>query len=275
MALFQEINCTHCGKKTNMLTRTKLSDGKHICSKCKSTLPGEFSASLHHYNYEEFKMLLAYVEDMRKNLRNIFRETHNFYGIHIDTEHGLFYIGSCKSAIFKFENLEDFDLEYEPEELKEGFFSTTVTGKLLIRVKVTFPYYFRENVLEDCVSASADVKVGLLKNKAVYNNPKGMDEFLHYFYKAWETAINEKTTRLEAEAWQYNEQYQESAIPSQLQQAMALFMIDDLNGLTLDDIKQRRNRLIKTFHPDHGGAGDTQYAQKINSAFEVLKASVS
>ena len=102
-----------------------------------------------------------------------------------------------------------------------------------------------------------------------------MDEFLHYFYKAWETAINEKTAQLEAEAWQNNEQYQESAIPSQLQQAMALFMIDDLNGLTLDDIKQRRNRLIKTFHPDHGGAGDTQYAQKINSAFEVLKASVS
>lgn len=52
---------------------------------------------------------------------------------------------------------------------------------------------------------------------------------------------------------------------------MALFMLDDLENITLEKVKMQRNRLIKTFHPDKGSADDTNYAQKINNAYEVLK----
>ncbi len=52
---------------------------------------------------------------------------------------------------------------------------------------------------------------------------------------------------------------------------MALFMLDSLDNVTLEEIKGYRNRMIKTFHPDKGSAEDTKYAQKINKAYELLK----
>ena len=52
---------------------------------------------------------------------------------------------------------------------------------------------------------------------------------------------------------------------------MALFMVDDLENITLDELKKIRNRLIKTFHPDANDASDTGYSQKISDAYEILK----
>ena len=65
-----------------------------------------------------------------------------------------------------------------------------------------------------------------------------------------------------------------TGISLELQQAMSLFMIDDLSVITLSELKAQRNRLIKTFHPDKATDADAKYAQKINAAYETLKAHV-
>ena len=50
--------------------------------------------------------------------------------------------------------------------------------------------------------------------------------------------------------------------------------LDGRDDLTLEEVKKQRNRLIRMYHPDTGSAEDTQYAQKINNAYEVLKKSL-
>lgn len=51
--------------------------------------------------------------------------------------------------------------------------------------------------------------------------------------------------------------------------ALNLFMLDE--GYTMDELKKQRNRLLKSFHPDESSEETKKYAQKINSAYEILK----
>lgn len=285
MGLFKEINCVHCGKKTSMLTRAKLADGQYVCGKCTSKIPSEIMSNLGEYTYEDYKELLRYMEESETSLSKAFKETHSFYSIHIDTQHGLFYLDTMYPTVYlKFENLSDFNLTFDPDEVKEGLLGDKVTGKIYYKVKMNTPSFFIDNVLARNVKARAHVKTGIFKDKVEYDNPKGMNEFLHYFESAWDHAKNELYERLarELEEEGYQSQYgytanqgQSYGYSDELRQAMALFMIDDLGAVTLSDIKAQRNRLIKAYHPDTGSASDTPFAQKINTAYEVLKGYLS
>ena len=104
-----------------------------------------------------------------------------------------------------------------------------------------------------------------------FEHPKGMEEFKTFFDLAHRHALEELIRRMEDEYAEREYTTEKEAPPSELQQAMALFMIDDLSGVTLAQVKEQRNRLIKMFHPDTGSDEDTRYAQKINAAYEVLK----
>jgi len=283
MGLFKEIMCTHCGKKTNPLTRFKLKDGACLCSKCVAALPSAFSRG--EGDYQDYLMSLAYLEESKNQLAKVFQETHRFHSIHIDTQHKLFYLEDVYPTVYlKFENLEEFNMNFAADEVKTGMLSTKVTGKIFYKVKLSAPPIFIDKVLARDVKATAKVKSGIFSDKVVYDNPKGMDDFLHYFAQAWQTALEEKSARLirEVEEKCYNSQYDydsyqtaDQAHVDELQQAMALFMIDDLSTVTLDDIKAQRNRLIKVYHPDVGDSTDTSFAQKINNAYEILKSHLS
>ena len=61
----------------------------------------------------------------------------------------------------------------------------------------------------------------------------------------------------------------------ELKKAKVLFMTDDMDDISLEDVKKQRNRLIKMFHPDAGNVLDTKYAQKINAAYEIIKKSIN
>lgn len=55
--------------------------------------------------------------------------------------------------------------------------------------------------------------------------------------------------------------------------ALNLFMLDE--GYTMDELKKQRNRFLKSFHPDEASEETKKYAQKINSAYEILKRNVT
>ena len=78
------------------------------------------------------------------------------------------------------------------------------------------------------------------------------------------------TTWQKASEEAYGDSYVSSE-SSELQQAMNLFMVDDLEALTMEDLKKMRSRLMKTFHPDLNDGKDTVFAQKINAAYDVLE----
>ncbi len=273
MGIFKEINCAHCGKKTNLLTRLKLHDGNYLCSDCMSKVPSYMKDSVKaHYDLEDFRSLLAYIEYSNTELRPRFHETHWYYSIHIDTENKLFYLGydiDEKTVFFNFYNIEEFNLTFNAEEFKEGVLGDKVKGELLFILKMNNPYFYHEEILD--YSAKAKAKKKLLSNRVEYDNPKGMDEFLLFFQTAWQKSKGSQ----EEDRAEDRENSNISALADELRQAMSLFMLDNLENVSLEDIKSQRNRLIKAFHPDKGSADDTAYAQKINSAYEVLKEYIS
>lgn len=268
MGIFKEINCAHCGQKTGPFTRLKLHDGNHLCSYCASQIPSFMKKSAKdHYDLAAYRSFLEYIEYSNNELRPQFRETHYYYTIHIDTENKIFYLGydiNDKTLFFNFRNIEDFDLIFKAEEFKEGMLGDKVKGELLLILKMNFPYFYHEEILD--YSAKAKAKKKLLSNRVEYDNPKGMDEFLLFFQTAWKASLEEAYAQE-----QYENDSKDVALSNELQQAMALFMIDRFEDLTLERIRAQRNRLIKAFHPDKGSAEDTAYAQKINGAYEVLE----
>ena len=268
MGVFKEIHCAYCGQKTSFLARMKLHDGNYLCSTCAAKIPSFMKESVKaRYDLDDYRTFLDYIEYSNCELRPRFHETHCYYSIHIDTENKLFYLGydmNEKTVFFNFHSIEDFDLIFKAEELKEGMLGDKVKGELLLILKLDFPYFYHEEILD--YSAKAKAKKKLLSNTVEYDNPKGMNEFLLFFQTAWRASLEEAY----AQAEQANSTG-ESQIASELQQAMALFMIDRMEDLTLDRIRAQRNRLIKAFHPDKGSSDDTAYAQKINNAYEFLQ----
>ncbi len=197
MGLFKEIHCAHCGKKTNLVMRKRLKDDQYVCSSCTAGIPSYIN--LDDYDYPAFQELKAYLAESENELKKMFRENHEYSQIHLDTEHSLFYVGEFgKHLYLKLENLEEFELEFIPDQVKEGFLNAKVTGKVMLRMKMAEPYFFKEEVLDYAAKASAEVK-GIFNKKAVYSNPKGMDEFLQFFNSAWRSAVDRKYGRLLAE----------------------------------------------------------------------------
>lgn len=268
MGIFKEISCAYCGQKTSLLTRIKLHDGNYLCSTCASKIPSFMKESAKaHYKLDDYRVFLEYIEYSNRELRPCFHETHCYYSIHIDTENKIFYLGydmNEKTVFFNFHNIEEFDLVFKAEELKEGVLGDKVKGELLLILKMNLPYFYHEEILD--YSAKAKAKKKLLSNRVEYDNPKGMNEFLLFFQTAWAASLEESYAQE-----QYESTSTDAVLSDELQQAMALFMFDRIEDLTIDKIKMQRNRLIKAFHPDKGSADDTAYAQKINGAYDVLE----
>lgn len=265
MSFFKETYCAECGKKTHLLTRTKLCDGNYLCSECTSVIPSYMMNSFcEKYTLEGYRDFEEYIKYSNEYLRSLFHETHSFHSLHIDTENLLFYIGyeiDSETIFLNFKNVTRFDMLFIAEDYKDGILGTKVNGKIMLELGMDCPYLYHEEILTK--NAKAKAKKSLFGNKIEYDNPDGMDDFMFYFQRSWSKALEQ------AEGDDCTN-YQNGGI-SELQQAMSLFMIDSLDEINPESLKALRNKLIKTFHPDTGTEEDTRHAQKINAAYEIIK----
>ena len=267
MGLFKEIKCAKCNNICKMLTRTKLKDGNYLCWNCTKRIPEYMMNSISNaYTLEDYNQLLNYIEYSDNTLNETFTETQCYCDIHLDSEHGLLFIGNPYSdtkIIWELHRIESFELVFSPEKYKEGMLGDVVTGKILFQIKVQYPYFYHEKIVKKGVKAKA--KTTFFKTKVEYENSKGMDEFLLHFQIAYEKSVlNEETKRAQQTSAGIFPEHDE------LQQAMAVFMLDGLGSVTIQDLQNQRKKLLKVFHPDNGEE-DTKYAQKINNAYEVIK----
>lgn len=191
MGLFKEQLCACCGKKTNMLTRVKLRDGNYLCSDCTLQVPKYMAESLKSYDLEQFRELKKYITYSDNVLKNKFRQTDHFHNIHLDREHGLFYIdeGVLTYRLYlRIEELKSFSLEYEPETYKETTFTEKVKGDIKLSIEHESPWFRYEGVVARGIKADACLK-GLLTKKVIYENPRGMDAFSDLMQSTFEKFV--------------------------------------------------------------------------------------
>lgn len=268
MSLHENKLCAACGGKANILTRTKLKDKTVLCRKCASKVPSYIRKTLkNRYALQDYKNLMRYVDYSRKELNPLFHSTYNYYAIQLDEEHGLFSLGrkiNEKSVIFRLDKVIGFDLAFKGESYKESLVDNYVNGKIVMGLEMEEPYFYHEEILSSYAKAPA--KKIMMGTKVSYGDPRGMREFLEMFLRACEACRMAAANREEIT------EYSPFAnnITGDLQQAMALFMIDHFEDITVERIRKQRNRLIKAFHPDVGQVENDAYAQKINNAYELL-----
>lgn len=271
MGLFKKQECAICGGEAKLVTRTALADGNYLCSNCSLCIPKYMEKSIkNNYTIDDFNGFKNYLNTENKILKEKFRETKAYYKLHMDAVNKIMYIGkriTDDTVFLKFSDIEEFELSFSGDEFKEGVLGDKVTGKVLFLIKYAYPFFYHEEVLDYAVKTSA--KKTFFGSKVSYSNPPEMDEFLEFFYKAWGRALDDEKERLEEEL--HNEYKSAGTEPDELKQALALFMFDSLQEVTPESLRAQRNRLMKTYHPDTGTEADNKFAQKINSAYEIIK----
>lgn len=298
-------NCVHCGKKIGIVIETeksiKLTDGKRLCSKCmKCIKPYMEQDVMSYWNYEEYQHYLAYLQNVNDYIQK-FYETHSYKSIHLDSNNGWFYISegpfkglNKNTLIYDMRMIYnvDFPISYYDSDYKEGI----MTSKLKVKVEFTFssalPKMSREMVLD--YNGAYLIKkdaFGKIKNKDY--EPKlrtFLDVFNTTYYKFsmfkkanvkeennnnYDSSSSENSNQNNTYEHTYREEKKNDDVNknrgNELENARILFMIDDLNTVTIEDIKKQRNRLIKVYHPDGESNIEQQYSQKINEAYEKLK----
>ncbi len=271
MGLLKKKECAICGGEAKMLSRAELADGNYLCKECASCIPKHmYKSIIERYSLDDFNGFKNYLQTENKELKSKFRETASYFELHLDSENKLMYIGKKienKTVFIKLTDIEEFEIEFNPTEYKEGAFSDKVTGKIICLVKCSYPYFYYETVLDPY--ATTTLKKSLLGKTKSYSNPENMDDFLLAFNNSWIRALEAENDRIEQEI---RDIYENAGIVSdELSQALALFMFDDLEEVTLETLKSQRNRLMKAYHPDTGSVTDNKFAQKINSAYEIIK----
>ena len=163
MGLFSKQECAHCGNPANLVTRTKLADGKYICFDCSNKCPlmvrDKFLSS---YTYQDYLDYIAHREENRKRLESFRAEASYFGYIHADLEKGWMIFtweDNLKTKdrllnenpdIFEMKDLIYSEFFYNIKDIKEGVFHGKVKAdvRLVISFKNRFyPYSFNEKVL--------------------------------------------------------------------------------------------------------------------------------
>lgn len=176
MALFKEIKCAHCGKKTSMLSRTQLMDNEYVCGSCTSGIPQETMAVLYTCTKEDFSSIRNFFDVENKQREKLFKTTDKYKCVHLDREHELLYLDNVRPKMyFSLFDLEEFDLTYVPTTAKEGLLSDKVNGDVHLNIRVNSPPFARKEVIAKDVKTTGEIK-GLIRKKLEYHNPKGIDE---------------------------------------------------------------------------------------------------
>ena len=62
-----------------------------------------------------------------------------------------------------------------------------------------------------------------------------------------------------------------SYLNDELRQAMRIFGIESISGISKKELESKRRELMKKYHPDSGKTGSSHKAGEINAAFDLLK----
>ena len=206
-------------------------------------------------------------EEATKEERSQFNPDSRYgYGceLKVDTERGLFSLGSGKKGglVFRFADLIGYELNFKPEEVKEGLLGDKVKGNEFVMVELATPRVYLEEVINFGVKLKLRKK-RILSTKYEYELSDGFMEVIRAFTICIYIEEARRKGSLQEEATNIGE----------VEKALALFMFDSMDDVSEESLKRQRNALIKAFHPDNNEQNEA-YSQKINEAYDLLSSMV-
>lgn len=265
----KEAECQACGTSVKGTEQTLLGpNGVVLCKHCAAKIhPRIMPYAKTDWNFEDYNDYISWEEETKEE-RNQFDPDYDYRNIlSIDMDHGLFSVGSGKKAgmVFRFADIDSYELNFKPQELKEGILGDKVQGDEYITLQLSRPNVYLEEVVNYGVKVRARKK-GIISTKFEYGFSKEFSEIVRAFAIC---VYLESQTRKKA-----NDIIQESQRISEIEKALALFMFDSMDEVTTENLKKQRNALIKAFHPDKNETNEA-YSQKINAAYDLLSGMVS
>ncbi len=266
-----QYTCDICNKNI-FLIKHRLIDGTIICNNCENMIPIDLiDYATVRWRRNDLETYLEYKRYSDKELTPIFKETYHYGDLSIDENHALYKLNS-NLVIYEARNINSISFSFEPESVKKSFiFKTYAIGKAKMHLESNLPVFKLSTILSSRARAEGYMENGVFVTRL----PDPVIEIQAWFKSVFDEiqaqmdAEAKKEEYKEEEHYEYKEDKKRNTYPNTIQSAMALFMYDTLDGLKTSDIKSQRNKLLKAFHPDEGEA-DTGYAQKINTAYELL-----
>ncbi len=275
-AMRKPVACSCCQQETRGVDQEKWGWGGPnsfiICKQCATRVnPQIVPYAKEHWSYKDFADYLNWEEETKKQ-RSQFVITEKYGSesvLMVDNIHNLFSIGRAKligngqpGMIFRFEDLADFDLDFKPDEIKEGVLGNKVRGTEYANITLCRPVVNIEVSLNSAAEYSLRKK-GLLSSKYEYDMSEEFLKVISAFTICASMELAKKSGTMSEENQSFDE----------VQKALALFMFESMADVTEDNLKKQRNALIKAFHPD-AGENNEAYSQKINAAYDLLKSMI-
>ena len=270
MGVFRKPGECQCCGKTLKGTEQQVFHGNTpfiLCKECADKIhPQVLDYAKKNWSYTDYTDYMAWEEATKEERSQFDPDTEYGYGceLKIDTERGLFSLGSGKKGglVFRFSDLTDYELNFKPEEVKEGLLSDKVKGNEFVMVELDTPRVYLEEVINYGVKLKLRKK-GILSTKYEYELSDGFMEAIRAF-----------TICVYVEAARRDGSLQEESVHiGEVEKALALFMFDSMDEVSEDSLKKQRNALIKAFHPDNDEQNEA-YSQKINAAYNLLSGMV-
>lgn len=247
------LSCIFCQRKIK-------SKRIHICKECKKFLPENFDLRNSDKTYIE-KFYIA-----NKEKSSVFECTASYGYLFLDSFNNMFCISK---KVSKGKPLHFGDIFSITELLEVAIYCSDVKcygRKILcnIKIKLRTKDFTKEFVVFYNERCSCVKRVD---NKIEYHEPSKFIMIRNMFNQMIDNVKYGMTIKLkEIQAMQ---QKINSKAPSETQWARGILFLEN-KEYTNDEIKKRRNALIKMFHPDKNSSIDKSYAEKINNAFDML-----
>lgn len=152
MAFFKEVHCRDCGKKVSFLKCVRIADNTAFCPECLQWVPEGFELRVKEMDYDEYLNLKNFKKYSDENFKPIFNEAFCYRSVHLDKEHGLFYIGSDindeKVMVLDCGNVQKASFEFHPEEIKNRIINSTVKGYTLLDLINKNPPFWKDYTLD-------------------------------------------------------------------------------------------------------------------------------
>ncbi|MCR4586251.1 MAG: hypothetical protein K5686_11070, partial [Lachnospiraceae bacterium] len=193
-ALKKPAPCRCCQKSLKGIEQLKWGWGTPnafvICKECAAKVHPQLAAyAKEHWSYKDFEDYLLWDKETAAQRSNFVVTEH--YGeekvLMIDSTHGLFSIGKHKmmkagepGIILRFEDLADFEIDFQPEEVKNGVLGDKVRGKEYLKISMNRPVVSYEEALNSLAEYSLRKK-GFIKTDYQYDMAEGFIRIISVF----------------------------------------------------------------------------------------------